>query len=202
MGLSLATSTADYSANDFGKSLSSFDVIKSDKQGFAEVFAEGSQELKNLLLFLWDNDIMTKGCCAGHRRGLFPSKKEPHAYVVFYLNCSYSKLRAFRNRVMNHLSETSSSYDFSVLLGDSDIGVYLHKRYPKPEIERFFSNIFEAICYSLDLQSSMTPKESFAKTQATDRKPTLADQIQAAESKKESTPAMEQGRLNPQERGK
>lgn len=82
MGLSLATSTADYSANDFGKSLSSFDVIKSDKQGFAEVFAEGSQELKNLLLFLWDNDIMTKGCCAGHRRGLFPSKKEPHAYVV------------------------------------------------------------------------------------------------------------------------
>lgn len=33
-------------------------------------------------------------------------------------------------------------------------------------------------------------------------KPSISDQIQAAESKKESTPAMEQGRLNPQERGK
>ena len=33
-------------------------------------------------------------------------------------------------------------------------------------------------------------------------KPSLSDQIQAAESKKESTPAMERGRLNSQERGK
>lgn len=80
MGLSFATNAADYLANDFGKSLSSFDVIKSNRQEFAEVFAEGSQELKNLLFFLWDNDIMTRGCCVGHKKGFFPSKKEHHAY--------------------------------------------------------------------------------------------------------------------------
>ena len=201
MGLSLATNAGDYLANDFGKSLSSFDVIKSNRQEFAEVFAEGSQELKNLLLFLWDNDIMTRGCCVGHKKGFFPSKKEHHAYVVFSLNLNYSQLRAFRNRVMDHLSGTSSSYDFSVLLGDSDVGVDLHKRYPKHEVERFFSNVLEAVCHSLDFQNTVTPKESFAKAQATDSKPTLADQIQAAESKKESLPATEQGHLKSQQRG-
>ncbi len=33
---------------------------------YAKEFCEGCKELESLLLFLWNNDINTKGCCAGH----------------------------------------------------------------------------------------------------------------------------------------
>lgn len=71
MGFASTTNAADYLAKEFGKSVASFDVIKANKQEFANVFAEGSQELKKLLLYLWDNNIMTRGCCVGHKNGFF-----------------------------------------------------------------------------------------------------------------------------------
>lgn len=46
--------------------LSNFEWIKKRKEGFAELFSEGSPNLKKLLLFLWENNIETIGCCAGH----------------------------------------------------------------------------------------------------------------------------------------
>lgn len=168
---SLAENATEYSANDFGKSLASFDLIKTHKEEFAETFSEGSQELKKLLLFLWDNGIMTKGCCAGHKKGLFPSEKDHHAYVSFCLNCDSSQLIAFRERVENHLSNSLPSYSFLVSArpSDSDVAVYLYSGYSRRKIERFFSNVREAVNCSIDLQSAIIPKKSIIATQAKDR---------------------------------
>lgn len=42
------------------------EVIKNDPIGFAKSFSEGNKSLEKLLLSLWDNNIQTHGCCAGH----------------------------------------------------------------------------------------------------------------------------------------
>ena len=47
-------------------------MTKQQKYKFAESFCEGSIELKNLLLKMWDNGIETYGCCIGHDNGLKP----------------------------------------------------------------------------------------------------------------------------------
>lgn len=74
-----------------------------------------------------------------------------------------SQLRAFRNTVMVHLSQTSSSFDFSVLFGDGDVGIHLHRRYKEHEVERFFSNAYDAISYSLDFHNIITQKDALVK---------------------------------------
>ena len=189
MGVIIQTNPANYLANEFGASVASFDVIKANESEFADIFSEGSQELKKLLLYLWDNNIMTKGCCVGHKKGFFSFKKEHHAYIAFRLDHNNSHLRAFRNSVKNRLSQTSSSYDFSVLFGDGDVGIYLLKRYKEHEVERFFSNVYDAISYSLDFHNMITQKESFVKERQQGvedfiktavMKPSLGDQIRAA----------------------
>lgn len=55
----------EYKATDFGNVVS-FDAIKDDPEGYADVFCEGSAALKSLLIDLWSKDIETFGCCAGH----------------------------------------------------------------------------------------------------------------------------------------
>jgi len=39
---------------------------KKEKEEKATIFSEGSQELKDLLLYMWNNGINTYACCAGH----------------------------------------------------------------------------------------------------------------------------------------
>lgn len=63
----------EYQKNEYGKVGFPFDVIKANKETYAEVFSEGSAALKDLLLHMWDNDIETIGCCIGH-------KEEPYYY--------------------------------------------------------------------------------------------------------------------------
>lgn len=38
-----------------------------EQQMYAQEFAEGSDDLKNILLLLWQNGINTNSCCAGHK---------------------------------------------------------------------------------------------------------------------------------------
>ena len=44
-------------------------LSKQEKLEQAEVFAEGSAELKKILLLLWECGVQTLGCCAGHEDG-------------------------------------------------------------------------------------------------------------------------------------
>ena len=60
----------DYKERDFGMVVSSLEQIKEHQADYAEIFAEGSPQLKKLLNFLWDHDIETVGCCVGHADAL------------------------------------------------------------------------------------------------------------------------------------
>lgn len=55
----------DYKNNNFGKAIP-IEMTKDNREDFATVFSEGSESLKNLLLYLWDKDVETVACCTGH----------------------------------------------------------------------------------------------------------------------------------------
>lgn len=55
----------EYKNNNFGKALP-IEETKKDREGYANVFSEGSESLKELLLYLWEKDIETIACCTGH----------------------------------------------------------------------------------------------------------------------------------------
>lgn len=50
----------------------------------AEIFAEGSPKLQQLLLFLWKNGIQTRACCAGHKNQQSGKIRAP--YIQFYVD--------------------------------------------------------------------------------------------------------------------
>ncbi len=54
-----------YKTNSFGKALP-IEETKKDREEYANVFSEGSETLKELLLYLWGKDIATTACCTGH----------------------------------------------------------------------------------------------------------------------------------------
>lgn len=41
------------------------DVFK-NKENYANIWCEGNEDLKQVLLFLWNKNIWTCGCCSGH----------------------------------------------------------------------------------------------------------------------------------------
>ena len=49
-----------------GKDLVEFKEVLKNKNHYAELFAEGSRELKDFLLFCFNNNIETNACCRGH----------------------------------------------------------------------------------------------------------------------------------------
>lgn len=62
---------------------------------FAHRYAEGSNELENLLLYLWQNKIQTFACCAGH------SLKLDNPYVLFEINrFSPDQTKSFYHKLM------------------------------------------------------------------------------------------------------
>lgn len=54
----------EYAQKYFGKSIPLESI--EDKEAYAEVFAEGCEPLKQLLLLLWARGYVTIGCCKGH----------------------------------------------------------------------------------------------------------------------------------------
>ena len=56
----------EYKKKNIKLSFRNLSKLKERKEEFAEIFCEGSSELKKLLIFLWEHDIETIGCCIGH----------------------------------------------------------------------------------------------------------------------------------------
>jgi len=64
--------------------------LKKNKKELAKQFSEGCLELEKLLLYCWDNEILTRGCCAGHRTKRYNLIDKTtiggHGYISFDLN--------------------------------------------------------------------------------------------------------------------
>ena len=52
--------------------LNSNNITKDKRNEYAELFAEGNEQLKNILLKLWERGIDTYACCAGHGEPRWP----------------------------------------------------------------------------------------------------------------------------------
>lgn len=61
--------------------IDSLNLSKEQQVKYAKKFSEGSKELENLLLFLWENNIRTIACCKGHQ----PEETYPGAIPLPYL---------------------------------------------------------------------------------------------------------------------
>ena len=74
------------------------DIILDNKEKYAEEFSEGNLLLKKCLLNLWNNQIHTVGCCAGHEE-----KDNSVSYIGIDL------IESNLNNVMNLLNNIDKS---------------------------------------------------------------------------------------------
>ncbi len=58
-------------------------VSKKEQIEYAEMFSEGSQQLEDLLVFMWGKKINTFACCAGHSAKTSHSGNEELPYIFF-----------------------------------------------------------------------------------------------------------------------
>lgn len=79
---------------------------------FAHQFSEGNKALEYLLLYCFNNGIMTRGCCAGHK-GVF----NPNIYFDLNKDQVFLASSIFENVLKNKLG---SHCDFHIFLGDND----------------------------------------------------------------------------------
>ncbi len=73
--LNIIKSQHDYSRNPDGmpKFIDFSTLSQEEKEKLAEEFSEGSSTLKETLLFLWNKDVDTMACCAGHPELGYPA---------------------------------------------------------------------------------------------------------------------------------
>ena len=62
--MTVTNSAMAYKQNNFGQAIS-IDMTDNQEE-FAQIFSEGSETLKKLLLYLWGKNIATIACCTGH----------------------------------------------------------------------------------------------------------------------------------------
>lgn len=85
-----------------------------EKNQFAEDFSEGSKELKNLLLKMWDNGIETIACCAGHENGT-GKLKILSPYISFYIdNFNNENLKRIVSEIIDGCSKGVIGLSFSI----------------------------------------------------------------------------------------
>lgn len=168
----------EYQKTEFGRVVSSFDVIKADKENFATVFAEGSHALKGLLLHMWDNNIETLACCTGHagvpyytKDTLFGQKevdrqtyhehygssryhcytRDRAGYFSVKLDADPDKIREMSQDLKQLLAQVKPALDCHVTHGNGVLGIHLNHYVRESEVERFFSSADSALSETLGI---------------------------------------------------
>ena len=175
----LNTDPLEYQKKEFGKVGFDFKTIKANKEAYAEVFSEGSPALKKLLLYMWDHNVETKACCIGHEpaphyyktvsnsiieidkaefdkhvgdEGYSCCLEEDCAYFTFMPQNNGNESYA-RYAVRKTLSQLKNELPISVECDAELIDIHLSRYVSKPEAERFFSSIHDAIKLYIDMQN-------------------------------------------------
>lgn len=156
---------SQYYKEQFGKVID-FNMVVENKDEFAKVFAEGSDALESLLLYLWDTGIQTKACCAGHvvkpvfvkqilwikkyvsEHEYFEHCNQKHykqlfvsnpGYLVFYYSCDNMMNAAHLLRDM--LFEECSDIPYHVSFSYDTISIYLDVALDRHVSDIFFNTI-------------------------------------------------------------
>ena len=106
-----------------------------DKKEAAKQFAEGSKDLEDLLNFCFDNGIITKACCIGHKT----EEYESLPYIAFAF-CKNNEI--YFQSLLYYLKD--SEYEIDYLKnenGTSFIAFYENKNFNFNEPTNLFKNI-------------------------------------------------------------
>lgn len=152
----------------FGKVVEK-DSIENNMEAFAEVFSEGSEALKNLLLYLWNHGITTKACCTGHmsqpafykkilwfekpiseqeyikNQGKKSYRKDfvSHpGYLCFYYSCDDMMKSAHALRDI--VSQKCPDIKLHVAFSYEEIALYLDEVLCPKDTERFFQMVLKS----------------------------------------------------------
>lgn len=176
----LSNNASEYQNMEFGKVVSSFEAIKADKQGYADVFSEGSPALKNLLLHMWDNDIETFACCVGHIGTPYYTRdtingpeeididtyckhlnspeyhcnvQKSTGYFLVKVDGNSDKIQALGDDLKQRLAEVKPALPCRVMFGPpGTIGINMEHEYvSQAEKERVFSQLSDALSQTLGI---------------------------------------------------
>jgi len=119
----------------------------------AEIFSEGSKELKDLLVLLWSNGVQTRACCAGH------GENRP-AFITFYIDkifdSKFVKLLSmiFSDKCITYIAIDKKLEAFNAKK-EENIGELLLTIYLK-EFENFNKNILNKFKFVFSNQNIET----------------------------------------------
>lgn len=173
-----------YQKKEFGKVGFSFETIKSQKEAYAEVFSEGNSSLKKLLCHLWENDIETHACCAGHpgeiyyvKETLFGSKRideetfynpEKHGRGKYYGHdtsyCAYIGIKCenaplIAADIQATLEEQNMPIPFDVSYEDGWVSIHQKHFDGSAKSHQFFDAIYDAVDHVFGIGEKEIAKE-------------------------------------------
>ncbi len=98
--------------------------IDKNQLEYAEKFSEGDQDLKELLIWCWQNNLSTNGCCAGHQdAGYISFNFEANNFdlFIYFYECFKSKIGydmylSSKNHFEIYLKGTKEQTNFKEIL--------------------------------------------------------------------------------------
>ena len=123
------------------------------KEENANLFCEGNEHLKKLLLKLWDNGIQTYACCAGHKdeenlnNDCYMVSNNPYIYFEIKNLTEMQQQKLYNHLIMNCKKlGVVSSFQLSIdnYMGFEKHGLSIHLKYDK-DCFKILNDIFEDV---------------------------------------------------------
>lgn len=123
------------------------------KEENANLFCEGNEHLKKLLLKLWDNGIQTYACCAGHKdeenlnNDCYMVSNNPYIYFEIKNLTEMQQQKLYNHLIMNCKKlGVVSSFQLSIdnNMGFEKHGLSIHLKYDK-DCFKILNDIFEDV---------------------------------------------------------
>ena len=155
------------------------DELLENEKELAKQFSEGCLELESLLLYCWQNGILTRGCCTGHRTKRYSLVDKTatggHGYISFDIdNKEFAKqlsLNILRNDFLKNVS--CRKYD-EILVKSGEIGFsqWNHRKegwfgisyyFPNTYSHKISGQVFNELknCLDNSLNTNLQPQNKF-----------------------------------------
>ena len=143
------TNPIEYKKEAFGYVVDCEDVQKNQEE-YAKVFAEGSEALEDLLLYLWSKGINTRGCCVGHPANEKHAEGEAYIYFETKKEQNPRKVLKLLQKELNaaNLDFSIAGYSRSARKNKFKKGTILfntRKHISSEQVEKFFSAVSDAM---------------------------------------------------------
>lgn len=133
-----------------GSSLETDQMSKQEIQHAIEYWCEGNQELRKLLLNLYEKDLKTIGCCGGHNE----EKNKNHAYIAIQMDETSDK---YIFDLLAKMEENHIQLQVGIIKGDLDRDFCVITANEIGKNEEFFCDINKA-CEEIEKETVISPE--------------------------------------------